>query len=237
MKPLAQLKSLLLTLIILETSWGLLLDHRRTSHEQQRRRPTIEDENIEDLWYDAIKKSDKVYPRVNSLNCDQSDGQRKVDGAGDDDFNKLIDVLSDLRPSSNRSKSTLNDLRRTIIKNRRSEDERRIFFNYCGPGNGEVTSPSTLFPEIDSCCRDHDNCVDWIASSTPVNEYQKKYPGLPYKHLWFSSIECECDAKLYNCLKNTKKWLAEVMLGVYAVAQTSCFQYNYKIEKCLKYDK
>lgn len=240
MKPLAQLKLLLLTLIILKTSWGSQLDHRRTFHEkqQQRRRPTIEIENIKDLWYDLIRKSDKVYPRVNSLYRNQSDGQRAVDGAGDDDFNKLIDVLSDLRPSSNQSKLTLSDLRRAIIKNRRSgRSGRGIFRNYCGPGNDEAMSPNVLFPEVDSCCRDHDYCSDWISASTSVSEYQKKYPGLPSKHLWFSSLLCDCDVDFYNCLKTTNTWLGEVMLGIYAVAQTSCFKYDYKYEKCSKYDE
>lgn len=225
----------MLTLVILTTSWGSQFDHRRSSSslaiQQLALTTTSETENIEDLWYDVIKrKSDKVQ-RVNSLYRNQSDANKR---AGDD-FNKLIDVLANLRPSSNHSKATLRELRRAIIRNSRGGGIRGVYRNYCGPGNDGAINP--LFPEIDSCCRDHDNCRDWISASTTFNGYQKTYPGLPNKLRLFSSLSCECDVNLYNCFKTTNSWLAELLLGVYSIAQSSCFAYEYKIEKCLKYDE
>lgn len=236
MKPLAQYRSFMLTLVILETSWGFQTDHRSSSSPDQRPPPTtIETENIEDLWYDVIKKkSNKV--QANILHRNQSDVITK---SNSDDMNKLIDVLAELRPSSNRSKAALGELRRAIIKNSRGgivgESIQGVFRNYCGPGNdGEL---NTLFPEVDACCRDHDYCPDGISAFTWLSEYQKQYPGLPYKHRLFTSLSCECDVNFFNCLKTTNSWLAEVMLGAYSIVQSSCFAYDYKIVKCSKYDE
>jgi Phospholipase A2 len=209
MKPLTQL---MLTLISLATSCGLL-DHRRTILDL----PTIE--NFEDLLYNVIKKSNKV--RMNSLSLLEFNSQH-----GDDELNKLINVLTSMEPSSNGLNPEILQRLREVLK------------NYCGPGNlGEDQPPHFLFPEVDSCCQRHDFCNDYINITMSYSEIQSKYPGLPRKNLLFTSLSCDCDADFYNCMKNTKMLLGEILLKIYSVVQTTCFKYDYKVEKCSKYDE
>lgn len=60
-----------------------------------------------------------------------------------------------------------------------------IFTDYCGPGNwaksNGVVSPG-FFEDIDSCCKNHDECPQVI---TEISDY-KKYPGLEYRSQEFS---------------------------------------------------
>jgi Phospholipase A2 len=74
------------------------------------------------------------------------------------------------------------------------------------------------------------------ASFTSFNEYQKTYPKLPKKRLYFSSLICDCDIAFYNCIKQTGSTFGELILSIYSVAQSSCFKYDY-LSKCSKYDE
>jgi Phospholipase A2 len=111
-----------------------------------------------------------------------------------------------------------------------------IFTNYCGPG--DVAGPSNatvcgVFNKVDNCCKIHDACEDYIVSKADFARYQ----GLPHKHLYFTSLNCKCDVAFYNCISQTATFFGDLILGIYGVAQMSCFQHDYKIEKCIKYDE
>ena len=114
-----------------------------------------------------------------------------------------------------------------------------LFTNYCGPGNFGGSNELTIcgiFNGADECCKAHDNCENFIPPRTSHKEYQKRYPNLPRKKIWFSSLSCDCDVAFYNCMKQTNSAFAEIVMSIYSVVQYSCFQYDHK-GICSKYDK
>lgn len=151
-----------------------------------------------------------------------------------DDFEKLLNVLERIDADN-----MLQDIKTTIVRNSYEStvgSKLGLFTNFCGPGNHAGPSNNTvcgLFSGVDACCKAHDACDDYVGSKS---DYMR-FPGLPQKQLYFTSLSCECDVAFYNCIKQTATILGDLMLGVYSVAQSSCFQYDYKIEKCMKYDK
>lgn len=180
-------------------------------------------DNFKVLWLNAVRKTN------------ESSLRQSLHG---DDFEKLLNVLEGIE-ASDAQRNVLQDLQTTILRNSYESTvgvKLGLFTNFCGPGNHAGPSNATvtgLFSGVDACCKAHDACDDYIYSKTD----HARYPGLKPKQLYFTSLSCDCDVAFYNCIKQTATFLGELMLGVYTVAQGSCFQYEYKIEKCIKYDK
>jgi Phospholipase A2 len=180
-------------------------------------------ECLKDLWLNAVKKTNESSLRQ---------------GLHGDDFEKLLDVLSRME-TSGAQRNVLQDVKTTILRNSYESTfgmKLGLFTNFCGPGNHAGPSNATvcgLFSGVDTCCKEHDACDDYIVSKADFS----RYPGLSPKQLYFTSLSCGCDVAFYNCIKQTATFLGELMLGIYSVAQAGCFQYEYKIEKCIKYDK
>jgi Phospholipase A2 len=177
-------------------------------------------ECLRDLWLKAVTKTNESSLLRQSLHGD--------------DFERLLNVLERIEPND-----VLQDMKTTILKNSYESTvgmKLGLFTNFCGPGNHAGPSNSTvcgLFSGVDQCCKAHDACDDYIVSKSDYT----LFPGLPQKQLYFTSLSCGCDVAFYNCIKQTATILGDLMLSVYSVAQASCFQYEYKIEKCMKYDK
>lgn len=181
-------------------------------------------EDLRDLWFNAIKKTNESLLR------------QILDG---NDHDHLIQALSTLEQSENNSSKIFDDVKTVIINNSQESIfgfKVGIFTNYCGPGdiagpdNGTVCG---MFNGADECCKAHDHCAHHIVSRADF----RKYPNLPYKNIYYTSLSCECDVAFYNCLKQTKSIFAEIILNIYSVAQSSCFQHDYKVERCVKYDE
>jgi hypothetical protein len=184
-----------------------------------------ESEYFRDLWLNAIKKSNESLLRQNQKNYD-------------DDFEHLIDVLSKFK-STDDHWNLFQNVKTVLLQNsyeRIFGFKIGMFTNFCGPGDVAGANQQTVcgfFGSVDKCCKAHDACDHFITSKADY----VAYPNLPSKQLRFSSLSCECDAAFYNCIKQTNSIFGEVILGIYSVAQTSCFQLDYKIEKCAKYDE
>ena len=195
-------------------------------------------DSLRDLWFNSISK------RVNESLSKRTD-----------EFKQLIDVLSKLHPTETRHRTSIfRDMKNVMLKNAR-EKTFGIFTNFCGPGNLEgQAAVCGIFNGVDECCKAHDTCESYIgefeknkwgrmingeillASFTSFLEYQKLYPKLPKKRIYFSSLACDCDVSFYNCIKQTGTSFGEVILSIYSVAQSSCFKYEHA-SKCSKYDE
>lgn len=159
-------------------------------------------------------------------------------GLHGDDYKHLIDTLSRLKTPINRW-NLFQDLRTVIVRNTYEKTfghKIGMFTNFCGPGDTAGPDQETvcgLFNNVDECCKAHDGCDSFIKSKSDF----KEYPELPEKQLYFTSLSCECDVAFYNCLRRTNSIFGEIVLGIYSVAQMSCFQHEYKIAKCTKFDE
>ncbi|CRL01637.1 CLUMA_CG014860, isoform A [Clunio marinus] len=183
---------------------------------------SIDLEYLKDLWLMAIKKSNESFLKQSLY---------------DDDYQHLIDVLSDLKRSQSRS-NVYEDIQTAILKNSYEKIfgfKIGMFTNFCGPGDRGQNNQTVggFLNGVDECCKSHDHCDNLIMAQSDYS----KYPNLPPKHLYFTSLSCDCDAEFYNCVKRTKSVYGEIILAIYSVAQMSCFHYEHKVEKCLAYDK
>lgn len=181
-------------------------------------------EYLRDLWNNAIKKK-----------SNESLFRQSLHG---DDFKHLLNMLSRLKASENRW-NLFQEMKTVVLRNSYQKvfgHKITMFTNYCGPGDMAGPGDETVcgyFHGVDECCKGHDKCGTYIDSKSRYNEY----PNLPEKQLYFTSLGCECDVEFYNCLKQTGSIFGELILGIYSVAQMSCFQHEYQIAKCTKYDE
>lgn len=181
-------------------------------------------EYLQDLWFYTIKKTNESLLKQQSLYAD--------------DFQQLIDVLSTVKTSENRW-NLLEDIKTVLLQNSYEKIfgyKIGMFTNFCGPG--DVAGPNNatvcgLLNGVDECCKAHDSCQHYIISKSDYAEF----PNLPWKPLYFTSLSCECDVDFYNCIKQTNSVFGELILAIYSVAQMSCFQLEYKVERCAKYDE
>lgn len=180
-------------------------------------------EYLRDLWLRATRKSNESLFR------------QHIHG---DDYKHLIDMLSRLKTPVNR-RNLFQDMKTVIVRNTYEKtfgQKIGMFTNFCGPGDTAGPDQETvcgLFNNVDECCKAHDNCDSFIRSKSDF----KEYPDLPEKQLYFTSLSCECDVEFYNCLKRTDSIFGEIILGIYSVAQMSCFQHEYQVAKCTKFDE
>lgn len=180
---------------------------------------------LRDLWFNAIKKS-------------KSNESLLRRGLRDDDFQSLLLLLSDIKAPEDQQ-NIFEDIKTILLQNSLGKIfgfKIGLFTNYCGPGDvaGPLNETVTgLFNGVDECCKVHDHCDTVVSSKADF----KQYPALPFRKLYFSSLSCKCDVNFYNCIKQTKSIFGELILGIYSTAQSSCFDYDYKIERCTKYDE
>ncbi|KAG8232716.1 hypothetical protein J437_LFUL013309 [Ladona fulva] len=100
---------------------------------------------------------------------------------------------------------------------------------WCGPGN-RANGPNDLglFRNADSCCRQHDQCPDFISPG------ETKY-GLTNTGR-FSRLLCSCEQALYNCLKSVNTIVAkQVGVTYYNLIRTQCFKLDFPIINCAQY--
>ena len=73
--------------------------------------------------------------------------------------------------------------------------------NWCGHGHrqtesGEDPGLSTVFPELDACCRTHDKCPKTIPVGETVFGIKNKGSA--------TISDCRCDDEFYYCLKKVR---------------------------------
>ncbi|CAO1381035.1 unnamed protein product [Diamesa serratosioi] len=155
-----------------------------------------------------------------------------------DDFSLLLDILDSMK-SRKKQLSFFQEIKSVIVENSYEnvkELKAGVFTNYCGPGdtaNGAGETVAGFMTDIDKCCKIHDDCDEQVMTKNDFN----LYPSLPKKNLYFTSLSCNCDRLFYNCMKQTETILADLIMWIYTIAQSSCFQKEYKIERCSKYDE
>ncbi|XP_062560384.1 uncharacterized protein LOC134224815 [Armigeres subalbatus] len=110
----------------------------------------------------------------------------------------------------------------------------KVLTNFCGPGNwsinGEVTQ-NPYFHKIDLCCKEHDECPDYIVNR---GDYER-YPGLPYKAQIFTRERCSCDAQFFACLRDVATFFSYAVAWIYSKAQTYCFEHEYPVLECRQF--
>ncbi|CAF4800579.1 unnamed protein product [Pieris macdunnoughi] len=99
---------------------------------------------------------------------------------------------------------------------------------WCGAGN-IADGYDDLGPEAeaDMCCRDHDNCADYIpAGETKHNLTNKAF---------YSRLACYCDLQFRHCLREAKTKTANKIGTVYFdLLGTECYKEDYLITGCKK---
>ena len=154
------------------------------------------------------------------------------------DFSLLLNILGSIETRQEQL-SFFQEIKSVILQNsydKVKELKVGVFTNFCGPGdaaNDDRETVAGLMTNIDECCKGHDDCDEHISSK---NDF-KKFPSLPKKNLHFTSLSCKCDRLFYNCMKQTESILADVIMWIYTIAQSSCFSKEHKIERCSKYDE
>ncbi|XP_062574552.1 group 3 secretory phospholipase A2-like [Saccostrea cucullata] len=91
---------------------------------------------------------------------------------------------------------------------------------WCGLGN-KAKSYTDLgkFNATDACCRTHDHCPYFIDHFEEKYNYRNPYP-------WTLS-HCDCDTKLYNCLKSVNTTAAdEVGKLFFGLLNVNCFTFH-----------
>lgn len=94
---------------------------------------------------------------------------------------------------------------------------------WCGWGNN-TKDPSELgtFADVDSCCRDHDQCFYNVVALTTRDHYWN-YRPMTVSH-------CDCDDKFFDCLKGVKenKFVADnVGWTFFNLAEPTCVKKEY----------
>lgn len=178
---------------------------------------------LKESWLSAVKKTNESQVKFLFVR---------------DDFSILLDILGSIETRQEQL-SFFQEIKSVILRNSKEKVQdlkAGVFTNYCGPGdtaNGDRETVGGHMTSIDECCKSHDDCDENISSK---NDFIL-YPKLPPRKLHFTSLSCECDRLFYNCMKQTESILADVIMWIYTIAQSSCFQNEYKIERCSKYDK
>ncbi|KAK9504205.1 hypothetical protein O3M35_010590 [Rhynocoris fuscipes] len=88
---------------------------------------------------------------------------------------------------------------------------------WCGAGDIALNyfdlGPDT---KVDRCCRTHDLCPKKVRSGTTDYSVKNPSPIVTWSH-------CDCDTRFYNCLKETKNSIADVMGKIYFnILQPNC---------------
>lgn len=52
---------------------------------------------------------------------------------------------------------------------------------------------------------------------------------------WKFRLQCKCDATFYKCLTNLNSRYASAVAIGYGIVQSSCFEFEYPIIKCISY--
>nr|ATU82928.1 secreted PLA2 protein [Pristhesancus plagipennis] len=80
---------------------------------------------------------------------------------------------------------------------------------WCGAGDTALNY-FDLGPDykVDKCCRSHDLCPKKVRSRTTDYSVENTSPIVTMSH-------CDCDNALYNCLKDTRNSIADVMGKIY----------------------
>ncbi|GAB1865748.1 phospholipase A2 [Camponotus japonicus] len=98
---------------------------------------------------------------------------------------------------------------------------------WCGLGNiARNDSELGLYSEMDTCCREHDRCEDYISSKATRYRLYNKY--------FCRSSLCECDLQFYDCLMRIRGLYAAAVGKVYFKKCKQCFRTYYDPEECIK---
>ncbi|XP_060528399.1 uncharacterized protein LOC132703264 [Cylas formicarius] len=105
---------------------------------------------------------------------------------------------------------------------------------WCGKGNvAESQNDLGAFSGSDNCCKDHDNCLDFILPGKV--RFGLKNNGL------FRRSSCKCDGDFYNCLKRVKSPASDqvgytyfTILGPQCFLKVDCSQQNVTCRTGLK---
>lgn len=105
---------------------------------------------------------------------------------------------------------------------------------WCGLGDSaENPDDLGIFKQTDMCCRDHDNCYDWIhAKETKYNLTNPRE---------FTSVLCSCDIEFRTCLKEVNSWWELLFAwgigwGYFNFIKQQCFNESYPAS-CMRYYK
>lgn len=93
---------------------------------------------------------------------------------------------------------------------------------WCGNGNKAATYDQLgSYADVDTCCRDHDNCDKNVEAFSKNFGYRNFRP--------FTISDCKCDTKFFNCLKaaNEHTTAAKIVGKLY---------FNVLRMPCLKFD-
>ncbi|XP_045771156.1 phospholipase A2-like isoform X2 [Maniola jurtina] len=97
---------------------------------------------------------------------------------------------------------------------------------WCGPGN-VAENYDDLGPsqEADACCRDHDNCPDYIAAGESKHNLTNK--------TFFTRLHCDCDEDFRQCLQKAEtETSATIGYMYFNVIGSKCYRNDYLITGC-----
>merc|ERR1712183_393336 len=89
---------------------------------------------------------------------------------------------------------------------------------WCGPGhNANSINDIGSDHELDSCCREHDLCPDKMMRFTSKHGLRNNNP--------YSLSHCECDERLYSCLKNIDTTTSNLIgTTFFTIIRTKCYK-------------
>ncbi|XP_034827640.1 phospholipase A2-like [Maniola hyperantus] len=99
---------------------------------------------------------------------------------------------------------------------------------WCGPGN-VAENYDDLGPSqaADACCRDHDNCPEYITAGDSKHNLTN--------NSYFTRLSCHCDEKFRRCLQNADtKTSATIGYMYFNVIGSKCYRKDYLITGCKK---
>ncbi|XP_039752201.1 phospholipase A2-like isoform X2 [Pararge aegeria] len=97
---------------------------------------------------------------------------------------------------------------------------------WCGPGNvAEDYDDLGPSQKADACCRDHDNCAEYIAAGdTKFNLTNNSY---------YTRLSCDCDESFRRCLlKADTKSSTTIGYMYFNVVGTRCYRKDYLTTGC-----
>jgi len=108
----------------------------------------------------------------------------------------------------------------TLVKETHHRSNGTIIYpgtNYCGLGDIDIGISFPLFPRLDRCCRNHDNCPNTIA---PLH---RKHGVI--NHTLYTMSHCNCDRRFWSCLKNVGGINATLVGNTFFnTLRTKCFR-------------
>ncbi|XP_047999507.1 phospholipase A2-like [Leguminivora glycinivorella] len=138
-------------------------------------------------------------------------------------------VINDVNLSSLRERGLIEDSDEVNIEERFS-----LIYpgtKWCGAGNiadgYDDLGPSR---ETDMCCRDHDNCPDYIAAGETKHNLTN--------NAFYTRLNCECDEKFRLCLRaaaaNKSKVAKQIGTVYFNALGTECYREDYPVVGCVK---